>query len=1440
MPDLIEQQRLEGLYEKLRLKLLDLSKKNRMLNYSLGVRSQRYLQIVGDALEDVYARLASDEARLRISFLPEPDDLPVEEKTEDFLAALEHAKVSDIDYVTKLDALETEGRDDEIELARLERQLRDRVRAQLGLPPRATRAEVNRTEHARSLGIDPGLELQATRPDGARVSLALQTLKYPDELERVADKILGQARLAEQEMGVSTLFLAFGFLEWYEADDSDKKAYAPLLLLPVKLDTEKVRGKEVYFLSAREGAAEANLSLQKLLEQNYNRALSNFETDEEGSIGSIERYLDETRAAIDGLKRWQIRPWLILGHFAFGRFLIYSDLKRENWREHPVLHPLVNAILSGVERRSDQEPLLPSIPNDYPIDDPEVERMAPLLIQDADASQHSALVDVMRGQNLVIRGPPGTGKSQTITNIIANTLAEGKRVLFLSEKQAALDVVKRRLDSAGLGDFCLELHSDKASPKSVIESLKRRSDLGWGRVAGSTSHAADMNAIAWNESRLAIARYLSGLHAEAQDGSTPFSLIWKALRGRTLNADLMETLGFTDLSADLLLDYPKLASVNARLTVYADVSAAFLRSFGHPARSPWNTLDLGSIQRYDIDRFIAKLVELGALATELAAYFETYAGPLALEAVADLEDIVAIDRSIDDPPAAPLAEISKLDLEELARGLGERRSLIDIDRTLADRPDLSQVPPQHLALASSLMATEPSTALLHMRPAEAYAVAEEAVDRLSATLRIIESSFPILRALSLGGDFPTDGIQTVAVAVLVASRIPIQHHPWIAVLPDIDETAFSTVHTGWTRLSASERDWRSRLAEHALRPWPAPGELRAAAVVLRKSGIGGALAAVNGSRRAARALTARLGCSGSPAILADSLDRLADHVQAILHFEADPDAARLLGDHWQGLHSPFEEIAAGATLRRAIFGQLESFPGGDRIAERIMALPAPAFAALADLAGTAQSIQEAMECLRGLGGTAINVTVPAYRAELAAYQRFLSADPERSLAGIDASIDDIAEIATILAQKAATTRNLAASPLAHAIRALGETEADIDRTGLAIEWIEAVQRAAPPGRLRGALTGPDAEAVRRLVREAAAAGAAPSHSYRAMTGYLSSEFGVDQLTDLLPETLIRRLDLLLAHRVELADFLAIRDYRRELDEAGLADFLARCDRIGLAPDRLPAVFETLVAHAQADMARRASPEFGRQSGAALEALRRRFADRDRAKIASDRAAVAAKLLQGFPPRGSDSGPRGTWTDMALLRNEFPKQRRFAPVRSLLSRAGGAIQSLKPCFMMSPLSLAKFARPEQLAFDILLVDEASQMKPEEALGAVIRAKQVVVVGDAKQLPPTDFFNRSVDAASADDNFEDIDDESILEACEKTFRQVRPLKWHYRSRCESLISFSNAEFYENSLITFPMARPGSFSIDLVRVDGAYQARRNVAEAVRARHPERFQDS
>ena len=215
----------------------------------------------------------------------------------------------------KLEALRSQGRDDEIEHSRLERELRDKIRAQLDLPPRPKKTEINRADHARSLGIDPNPELQPKASKPSHTDEALQTLKFPDELESIAEKIFSDARLAEQEMGLSTLFLAFGFLEWYDSDNSDTKAFAPLLLLPVSLEAEKIRGHELFYLSAREAAAETNLSLQKLLEKQFNRKLPDFETGEDESAASVEGYLERVRAAIDGLARWQVRRWLVLGQF---------------------------------------------------------------------------------------------------------------------------------------------------------------------------------------------------------------------------------------------------------------------------------------------------------------------------------------------------------------------------------------------------------------------------------------------------------------------------------------------------------------------------------------------------------------------------------------------------------------------------------------------------------------------------------------------------------------------------------------------------------------------------------------------------------------------------------------------------------------------------------------------------------------------------------------------------------------------------------------------------------------------------------------------------------------------------------------------------------------------------------------------------------------------
>lgn len=203
--DSAEQGQAAATFEKLRERLLDLSKKNRMLNYNLGARSKRHLQVVDEVLEEIYRKLTEEEVSLRVEPLEEPEDIPPEEKTEEFIAAYEHAKVSNLEYLTKLQALESAGRDDEIELTKLERSLRDQVRNEFGLAPRPKKTEINRADHARHLGIDPNIELNPSAAKASHRDAALQTLKFPDELERIMANITADAKLSEQEMGVSTL-----------------------------------------------------------------------------------------------------------------------------------------------------------------------------------------------------------------------------------------------------------------------------------------------------------------------------------------------------------------------------------------------------------------------------------------------------------------------------------------------------------------------------------------------------------------------------------------------------------------------------------------------------------------------------------------------------------------------------------------------------------------------------------------------------------------------------------------------------------------------------------------------------------------------------------------------------------------------------------------------------------------------------------------------------------------------------------------------------------------------------------------------------------------------------------------------------------------------------------------------------------------------------------
>lgn len=206
------------------------------------------------------------------------------------------------------------------------------------------------------------------------------------------------------------------------------------------------------------------------------------------------------------------------------------------------------------------------------------------------------------------------------------------------------------------------------------------------------------------------------------------------------------------------------------------------------------------------------------------------------------------------------------------------------------------------------------------------------------------------------------------------------------------------------------------------------------------------------------------------------------------------------------------------------------------------------------------------------------------------------------------------------------------------------------------------------------------------------------------------------------------------------------------------------------------------------------------------------------------------------PWGERGATVRAFTDMQLLLREISKQRRHIPIRQLVKRAGAALQALKPCFMMGPLSVAQYLEQGALRFDLVVMDEASQLRPEEAIGAIARSTQLVVVGDPKQLPPSSFFDRMVDGSDDEDEEEApaaiSGMESILDICQQLFTPVRSLRWHYRSHHESLIAFSNHHFYKN-LIVFPSpyAKNPRLGVKYRYVrGGSYKDRQNAPEAQR----------
>lgn len=284
----------------------------------------------------------------------------------------------------------------------------------------------------------------------------VETNKTVSELQKTLKVLRYRANTSMEEQGINILFLAFGMLKWRENDESTEVFSSPIILVPVKLVNESIVSP--YKLVPHEDEIVVNPTLLYKLENDFGIILPDFD----GTQDSISEYFDSCEKIVEN-KGWTIERDVNLSNLSFLKINMYKDLERNE--ERLCANPIVSAIAGEGEPITLEEDI-----SDYDHDNKE-RPIDVFQVVDADSSQQDAILLSKKGVSFVLQGPPGTGKSQTITNIISEALADGKKVLFVSEKMAALQVVYNRLENVGLSDFCMTLHSHKANKKAVLQEL---------------------------------------------------------------------------------------------------------------------------------------------------------------------------------------------------------------------------------------------------------------------------------------------------------------------------------------------------------------------------------------------------------------------------------------------------------------------------------------------------------------------------------------------------------------------------------------------------------------------------------------------------------------------------------------------------------------------------------------------------------------------------------------------------------------------------------------------------------------------------------------------------------------------------------------------------------------------------------------------------------
>ncbi|MDE7329537.1 MAG: DUF4011 domain-containing protein, partial [Clostridia bacterium] len=442
----------------------------------------------------------------------------------------------------------------------------------------------------------------------------IRCLSSQENLTEVSNTLIRKSRQAEEEAGAKTLYLAFGFLKWRGDDGEDK--YAPISLLPVNLKRIKSQGA---LLEAGE-EYEVNTTLLEMLKQDFGIDIRGLE----GKGLTPKETIAVFRAKTANMKGWFVYEDVYLAQFTFARYAMWADVKNNAVRYSK--NPLIASLMTNTNKLAGNK--LAGADED---DSDPCEILTPL---PCDSAQYSAVAESAKGTTFVLHGPPGTGKSQTITNVIANAMHKGKRVLFVAEKQAALQVVKKRLCDVGVGEFCLELHSGKTADKSEIIrnieatlALTTESDGRRFAEVGANIFAAREN----------LKAPLKALHKKRRLGVSVYEGIVYYLQNKNAPELLnIESTFYDSLTKEKLNDYENMLTT----------AQAAAKECGGVYRSPFAEVRLTECdEKIKVSVMCAAeivLAELKHLRNYLGLFLETFNQKISKFTYKKLENLIAV------------------------------------------------------------------------------------------------------------------------------------------------------------------------------------------------------------------------------------------------------------------------------------------------------------------------------------------------------------------------------------------------------------------------------------------------------------------------------------------------------------------------------------------------------------------------------------------------------------------------------------------------------------------------------------------------------------------------------------------------------------------------------------------------------------------------------